>query len=446
MHRQKKTHRTASQPKGSASHTQLERCYAVAKKMLRHFDLDPELLDAFTKKQRLAILVTSDLPNIKAKKENSIPRHFVKKIREEIFHYMKTNFAGDPENKLTYMDMAICGTSFYISLYFHLKKGTFAGTPQEEIARRICNVFGKGEFLRDVFFELLARVRYLTRSYSQVNFRLYGFNYDWEMTNAKSYNPITTARMKLELTMQNCESKMFTFNGVARKAFRLILTANGQYEPTWAIIRRHKIFPGANKEKYFNIFIQSHVLHRFKERMDSFTPTARNFLIQYALTSGQEVVTTEKHTFLPCFIKNDIPIGYFTFFIQGDDLVVNTFLPLAGEITPEGKKLHTLLPLGKEDMVHLGMDKVSFYSEIDFEQIPTLKQALTASGIWPTKLTLDGMIDPDSLEEGESPINERKTRYVKEFIDKFEQHRRQIERDATVAVPHPGNAGVEINL
>jgi hypothetical protein len=423
MSKKKRTKTQIVMQKKDISHTQLERCYVVAKKVLRHFELEPNLLDSFSKKQKQILLKNIfDVPSIKPEKENTIPRPFIENIRKEVLQFMKTEYFGNPENQLTYMELATYGLGFFMSVFIQNEGGLFTGTPQEEIAQHIYEKFEKEELFKDGFTHVLNEVHFLTRSYSQVNFRLYGFSYDWKPSNSK-IRDTTPMQMKIKLTAQNCEWKMFTHNDVERKAYRLIVTAHGIYEPSWAVLRKNKIFPNANEEEYLNIYIQSHVLHRLKERLDLFEPKVRNYFTQFALTYGQLVVSVEKQKLLACLGNKDRPLGYFTFFIQKHDIVVNTFIPLASQNTPEGKKLYELLPLSKEEMTYLGMDKISFYTKIDFEQIPMLKQALIKSGIWETKVELDGMLDVDALEEGETPIDMTKTMFVKSFFDKLEQHR-----------------------
>ena len=430
MAKKKHTHYHPVQTKKKVSQSQQEHCYIVAKKMLRFYELDPNLIDSFTKRQKQLTLNTIfEIPSIKPEKENSIPRPFVNEIRTTTLNYMKKTYAGDPENQLTYYELATCGMGFILAVAGFADTGLFTGTLQEESARMVHETILKKEVFKEGFDDVLAHVRFLTRSYSQVNFRLYGFEYSWERGSAKIAGMVAM-QMKIRLTVQDCEFKMFTHHNVERKAFRLILTADGLYLPSWAIILKSKIFPKAKKEDFFDIYIQSHVLHRFKERIDLFAPNDRNFLIQYTLTNAQRVITTSgNQKLLACMLYSKYPIGYFTFFIQGDDIVINTFLPLASENTPEGEKLHKLLQLGKEDVIYLGMDKLSFYTQVDFEQIPVLKQALIEAGFWETKAALDNSVDKEALEEGDNPIDENRTRFVKHFFDKQEEHRRSMEEE-----------------
>jgi len=424
----KKRQIKVAMPKKDISHTQLERSYAVAKKVLRHFELDPDLLDRFSKKQRQILLKSIfDTPSIKPEKENTIPRQYVAKIRTEAFQYMKTQYFGNPKNQLTYLELATCGLGFIMTVFGQIERGLFTGTPQEAIIRQMEEKFKEVELFKDGFNNVLEEIRLLTKSYSQVNFRLYGFSYGWEIGNSKILGT-ASLQMKVRLTVQNCESKMFTHKNIERKAYRLILTANGIFEPSWAIIRTKKIFPAAKEHQYLNIYIQSHVLYRFKERMDIFEPHIRNYLLQYSLTNGQFVVSTEKQKFLACAMKT-YNLGYFTFFIQEHDIVIKTFIPLTSEETPEGKKLYELLALSKDDRTYLGMDKLSFFTKVDFEQIPVLRQALIDADLWKTKLGLDGMLDEDALEEGESPVDMQKTMFVKSFFDKLQQYHVETETE-----------------
>jgi hypothetical protein len=75
----------------------------------------------------------------------------------------------------------------------------------------------------------------------------------------------------------------------------------------------------------------------------------------------------------------------------------------------------------KEEIIYLGMDKLSFYITVDFEQIPILKQALVDSNIWATKLVLDEQfLDGKEITEEHKLKVQNKTNFVKNFFDKRE--------------------------
>ena len=405
-------------PKKSDLRAQYEQCYIVAKKIMLHFELAPELIDVFTKKQRQIILMLCyDPPLIKAKKDRTVPRQYVRNINNETYQYMKTHFWGAPEHGITYMELATYGFSFLGNLHDYLEKKSFAeGTPQEEVAKSIMEKLGSHVFFEKAMAEVLDHIWYMTRGYSRVNYRMYGFEFEVDRTE-KPRGFCYFNRLLILVTAQESEMKIFTFNHIERIAYRLFMTSDALHKPSPAMVSSKKIFPKAQDDVQLNFYIQSHVLHRFKQRMDSFEPSTQNLLIQYAFTLGLEIVCFEDHVLLACLGNDGLTVGYFTFFVQAGDIVINTFLPIVSPNTPEGKKLHELLSLSKEEITYLGMDKISFLQKVDFEQLPVFKQALIDSGIWPTKLMLD------ECEQKESMIDMDKTMFVKKFLDKKEEYK-----------------------
>ena len=99
----------------------------------------------------------------------------------------------------------------------------------------------------------------------------------------------------------------------------------------------------------------------------------------------------------------------------GGDIVINTLLPLTSPNTPEGGKLHELLSLNKEEISYPGMDMISFFTKVDFEQIPKHKAAITEAGMCPSKLEIDKLRQND---DEENPIDQNKTMFVKHFLEK----------------------------
>ena len=403
---------------------QQEQCYRIAKKVLRHFELDPALLEVYTKKQKEKLFrVFFEPPIVKPDKERTVPRQYVRVIHAKLYQFMKNNFYGKPENQLTHMDFAVYGLSFLLNLSNMYKRDNLflPGTPQGDAAKLIHETCNFQHVIHHGFNDALSEVWYLTKGFSKVNFRLYGFKYEHDAIHFPC-RCCTGLKMTIRLTAQDSESKKFKYNNIERRAFRLVFIGAGNYLASKVTIARKDVFPSAKEEERLNIYIQSHVLHRFKERLDAFSPENRNLLIQDSLINFPQLVSRDKQKMFRCFINDEYPIGYFTFFIQDNDLVINTFLPIASENTLEGKKLHQLLPLSKEEIVYLGMDKVSFFLNVDFEQIPVLKQALIDSGIWQIKVELDDLFGTGETDV-EYPIDANKTKFVKDFFDKLQEHR-----------------------
>jgi hypothetical protein len=395
-----------------------EQGYIVSKKILCHFELEPELIDVFTKKQKEHLFHKFyETPSIKPAREKTVPRQYIRNINTAIFQFMKSKFWGNPENRLSYMDLATYGLSFLSSIEYDFQNNLYAAdTPQYEATRRICEKFDRDEVMNTAFKEVLDEVWYLTRSYSRFNYRMYGFSFDCDR---KQMGYGFHYRLSIKLTAQECEMKAFNHNNVYRKAFRMFNTDNGLYLPRPVRIPQNLIYhDDASEDRKFDVYIQSHAINRFKERLDILEPTQQNLLLQYAFTKGLQFECFDKREMFVCLFEDERRVGYFTFFVRGNDLVVNTFLPLVSHYAPEGKKLQKILSISKDEFLYLGMDKLSFYLDVDFEQIPELKQALIEADIWQTKLILDRLIIHEYLDDDDAAHVAKKTAFVKNFFNK----------------------------
>lgn len=426
MAKKKKYIPSVSKTKPANSRNQQEQGYRVAKKMLQHIGIDSKEMDTFTKKQvQNLLLVWFEPPIVKSKIEKTIPRQYVRNIHTAMHHYMRNNIWDSSEHQLTYMDVAICGASFLVNLSNLMERGSFmTGSPQEILANKICEKYDATEVVNYMFNEILIRDTWQeTRGYSRINYRMYG--YDFEIRHTSKIGGVSM-RPTIYLTAQECEVKRFSYKNIERKAFRVINMGTGwSRRPVPASIKRNRIFPSAKEEEELNIYVQSHVLQRLKERLDTFDTMSQNILIQYALTVGLKTVSFGKQILFSCVIEDGLPVGYFTFFVQDTDVIITTFIPLSSAAGPEGKRLNELLPLSKEEIVYLGMDKVSFYLNIDFEQIPVLKESLINSGIWETKLVLDRIFASEDENEN-TRISQSKTKFVKDFFNKFESYQKDL--------------------
>ena len=403
---------------------EMQQTYLVAKKLLYHFELDPKLLDVFTKRQKERLYHIYYLtPIIKPEKERTVPRQYVRNINNDAYNFIKTTFWGRPEAKITFFEFYTAGLSFLSSIQGMFKEDNLfeSGTPQYESASRICEKFDRDELLNKSCNKVSTYIFYLTRGYSRVNFRMYGHTMDCDKILSKRCNcgHCFEYRISYRITVQESETKYFSFNNIYRKTFRLFEPADGLYLPKPLTLHQTAIFPNEKEDKVFNMYVQSHVFHRFKERLNTFSPTDHNLLFQYTFTRNLNLVQYDKRDLFSCVIADDCPpVGYFTFLIRGDDLVINTFIPLIGDNTPEGKKLQKLLSLSKEEIIYLGMDKLNFFIRVDFDQVPELKQALIDSDIWPLKLELDRMETLEDTIDNTSLIDIDKTMFVKNYFDK----------------------------
>lgn len=74
-------------------------------------------------------------------------------------------------------------------------------------------------------------------------------------------------------------------------------------------------------------------------------------------------------------------LGFLPFTIVGDQLYVLSFLPVCTHTATEGQRLQQLLGISRADIEFLGMDKLSFFIDNDFEPVPRLKKAIEEAGL-----------------------------------------------------------------
>ncbi|MDR2423735.1 MAG: hypothetical protein LBD59_03310 [Prevotellaceae bacterium] len=403
--------------KTSISKTQFERGCSIAHKMFRLLGLDPAVFDGFTKKQKLFLLNNeSQPPLIDVEPGCFVPRQYLNRIRTEMYACMQTEYV-DEETKFTLIELITYGIPMLLMLEIGIEKNMFVDSCLlNQGFADFCNGSKEDRItLRPRWLvDLYSCLDFQMSLYSQMNFRIYGYNVSFDIIKPQIRTGFGTMRIQIKINSIESESIYFNHNGVSRKAFRVMAGDNFESEAAPIFIWRSKLFPeNTVKDRPYFMYIQSHVLQRFKERMDIFETTNRNHLLYRSIIIRQNIVqSSDGQPMLVCSIGGNT-LGYFPFIIQGDKLFILSFLPFVSAICPEGAKLHQLLGLHKEDIKHLGMDKMSFYVLIDFEQIPMLRDALQESGIWKTKIMLDeSCIESDGFDQV-------KTSFVKNFFQKL---------------------------
>jgi hypothetical protein len=399
--------------KQSISKTHEDKIVMVARKIFQFFGADSSLLDSMTKRQRFAMThLNYDLIHIRAAQPNTIPRRIVDAIRAYILEYLRTNYVGDPSLNFTFMDYVTYGTPIMQIVLVQLEQGVFDDHPRLAEFQAMRAAYDNLEnHAKGADWQLMGEIYYQATVYSQPTFRTYGL--DWSVTQIPAPNVRRTTAL---LTVHENEKKYFLVQNKYRIAYRLLVGQRISTQASWAVIRLNQLFPHMKQDKELNIYIQSHAIHRFKERFDITEPTFRNYILLSSLRERQIVVQGPKSTLLACFVAastgNPAIIGYFAFRIDGDDLLILTFLPLVSDMTPEGKKLSDILHLTKEELIYLEMDKLSFYTSVDIAQIPILKEALKEAGF-------ERMQEALFFGYKAPPVfDEKKTLFVKNFFEK----------------------------
>jgi hypothetical protein len=401
------------------SQTYLNSCYATARRIIQMFGGEESTFDILTKRQKHDIfkLVVSP-PHIAVTPGHKMPKSYIRYMQEELIMFMKKTYVSQ-KYEVTLMDIATVGLSIYLT--FSLDKFVDTLTPvQKETVQRLRMAFATETTFISIQDRITGKIKSLLILLSQPNFRIYGQSLS---THRPTINH-TIVHQTVYIVVHECQTLRFKYNNVERTAFRLALGQFVNTPYTGATIATDKISPDMEHGKLLNIYVQSHAIHRFKERIDTLYPIMRNELLILSLMFVQKIVWAPNKTpLIACvmpFDGGEKTVGYFAFTIEGNNLLVLTLLPMLSYSVPEGRILYDRLHLSPEDLKYLGMDKLSFFYEVDISQIPILKKVLY------DELHLEYVHNIyNSFREKDAPFNEKKTLFVKNFFQKLEATSRQ---------------------
>lgn len=378
----------------------------IIRKIYRCTGYDPALYDSYSKKQKAKFSdIHYYLPIFKVEKGSSVPRPYIKFIREKIYKYLNTNYIGEESNQLSYMDFIIYAPMVNM-VFQHINQDKTTNDSNEEMMVSLIM-----ETVKKTGNYLITLLNYCSR----VTFRTYGFLIEITEPFLNISTKSIGIKLIINLSSKENNQKKFNFNGITRTAYSCLRGKSNADGFKHATISLKEIYPERKEDINYLIYVQPHAIHRIKERVDIFDPMAINLLITNSLIYNKEITESHSGKLLKCEVEKDIVVGYFTFETQGENLCISTFLPLTSKATPEGRKLFHLLGLNRDEIKYLGMDKLSFFSKVDFNQIPILKDALMQSGIWKIKEYITQY--PNEKNDTEK-INMKKTQFVKSFFNK----------------------------
>jgi hypothetical protein len=417
--------RKTAHPKHST--TYLKSCYAVARRILQALGEDEAAFDMFTKRQKQDMFrVIVSPPRIAVMPGHKVPKQYIRYVQEELIMYMKLLYFNE-DLGVTWLDIISIGQSILLIFAVDDFLETLSPT-QREMAERL-RTFFETDLFAQMQETIAQQIKMSLLMLSQPNFRIYGQDLGGQHIMASKVG----FQQVVYITTHECQSMRFRYRNIERTAYRVAI---GQYLHVpymGATIAMNKIFPGAADDKLLNIYIQSHAIHRFKERIDTVHPIMRNEFFVLSLMMVQRIVRAPNGMqLIACImpaVGGEKTIGYFAFTIEGNNLFVLTLLPLLSRDVPEGHTLYERLHLSHADMKFLGMDKLSFFYEIDIEQIPLLKQVLY------DELHLDYIRTVyNSFRSKHDPFNEKKTLFVKNFFQKLEERMsdQNYEQDADI--------------
>jgi hypothetical protein len=393
------------------SNTYLRHMEVVGRKLLHLAGVDATFLDRMTKQQLQALLsVPCDRPRVIINKGEYVPQAYLHYVRSALNAMLEQYYVkGDVETGLTLADMLSYGIAFLGGLYLypHQKRIVLG---QVSTVKAVYDAIDKSNLYQDVQHQVVELISYPLMAISQVQFRLYGCHSGLETHLAG------TMGMTIALTSVVPESVSFKHFDKRRKAYRFCLGPIEIPDVLPASIKYSAVVPTCSEEedRELAIYIQQHAILRLKERLHILPPTERTMLLYSTLMLSPKIVRgSDDQPLFVAHINEGEVYGYFSFVTQDDKLFVITFLPVTSALTPEGKRLQKILHLSTQDITYLGMDQLNFLFDIDFDQIPLLKDALVKAGIYQIKAELRKWLPyPDMT-------NDKQTAFVKKY---FEEH------------------------
>jgi len=360
--------------------TYFDKYSTVARKTLQVLDLDPSLFDRFTKKQKIEMMqLKSDPPRVKAQAGHSVPRHYIRKIQQEIYDFIKIfPVNGDKVLNLTYMDFLTCGLGFmtYALIKNNSKEHIEHKDIYQLIAERTEEIINGYE--NCALMHVWQYLRFIMSGISKINIRIYGFNWEW-YSNDCSYRVGST----ISVSAVSPQKIHFSYNNNSyRPAYQAIC---GQYlsvDSTPITIPYNQIIEESDQTHMLEVYVQNHTLTRMKERIDILPAALRTLCLNSSLILGQTTILNNGQCVIKLVHDTTTILGYLPFTIIGKKLFVLSVLPICNQNAPEGKRLQELLGISRKETEFLGMDKLSFFMDTDFEAIPRLKHAVTEAGLW----------------------------------------------------------------
>ncbi|MDR2809217.1 MAG: hypothetical protein LBB84_01500 [Tannerellaceae bacterium] len=398
------------------SKADLEACHAAARRIFRLMGEDETSFDLFSKHQKQAMFrIPVAPPRVRAMPGHKVPKRYIRFIQEQFLLFLKREYF-EKEIGIRWIELFTVGQNLMLIFSSNIFLNSLP-EPQRRVADNMYKAFRDKELFPKMQDRMLAVIKTLLMMISQPNFRIYG-HYIEELRPMEYRHALQPV---VYITTNACESIRFRYHNKEHKAFRIAVGQELGTPCLGATIEMNKIYPNVSPNRTLNIYVQSHALHRFKERIDTFFPSLRNQLLVFSLFSSQRVVNGPGGIQLFVCISpsrnEDLAIGYLPFTIDGNNLFILTLLPLLSRNTPEGHVLCNRLRLSTADLKYLGMDKLSFFFEVDIEQIPVLKEILF------DELHLDYIRNKlgSMYHAKNNPFNEKKTLFVKNFFQKLEK-------------------------
>lgn len=155
---------------------------------------------------------------------------------------------------------------------------------------------------------------------------------------------------------------------------------DGNLKPIWAKTKPSLLgFKTGSLDIPLDVYIQQHALDRLTQRLDVI-PGIMHFIT--FLIFGENPIPHHKlkDYSLVEFRLSDLKTGYLLVRLIDAKLLIQSFLFLTNNDTPEGEKLKGLVALEKEDKAYLQIDTLPAFNAYHFEKNERLSRLFTSAG------------------------------------------------------------------
>ena len=173
------------------------------------------------------------------------------------------------------------------------------------------------------------------------------------------------------------EQKNFLVDGKNRPAIPVVWVVPD--EEVSAAQVSAEVLGKPQETKPYPVYIQFHALHRLRERLDCLSIPATHINV-YLSMANPNVLQLDERTYLFEYSIFGHKIGYFRAVVIEHTILLQTFLLVTQNGTPEGTKLQEIAGVTKQDKTVLALDRLSSFMTPEFAAAPALQALFEEAG------------------------------------------------------------------
>ena len=311
---------------------------------------------------------------IVAASDNPMPEHLLNNQRHTLSVWLKKDpFKLVKYNQTVFLDdfLTVGLTAFLLNLT--ISEDSFPNAPRVKAA--LFNYCNDEEPCNRLCKQLYSAFEAMSWYISDLAGHLYWLNY--EMKSAE--NGKFGVNNIVEIHRIIPETLRIKVNGIIRPAIRMCW-AHPYDGLKWTTLKPSQLgIKNPLSDEPMPVYVQSHVLRRLLERIDSLMPSVAQFNMIISF-HDPKVLYDCNHNLMIEYRIFGTKAGYFRIDINKGIVVVRTFLFLTQISTPEGQLLWKNTGLQKMDTKYLALDKLSSFMSSDIGENKIIRKIFNDSG------------------------------------------------------------------